>query len=127
ARLRRPRLANRWRLQLKESGRGPRREKPKVVVDTSVLVAGVFWQGSARDCLVGFARRQFEMFVTDPILHEYAETAWEVKIEEGLALNPQPWLNWVSHRATILTPITLIEPVSADCGDDKFIECALAA
>ena len=42
-------------------------------------------------------------------------------------MNPQPWLNWVSHRATILTPVTLMERVSADRDDDKFIECALAA
>ena len=44
-----------------------------------------------------------------------------------MAQNPQPWLNWISSRATILLPITLTEAVSADPDDEKFLECALAA
>ena len=103
------------------------REKPRAVIDTSVFVAALFWQGSARECLVRFARRQFEMFVTELVLEEYAETAWELKIEENLAQNPQPWLNWISSRATILAPVSLTDRVSADPDDDKFIECAVAA
>jgi putative PIN family toxin of toxin-antitoxin system len=110
---------------LKESGRA--REKPRAIIDTSVFVAAIFWQGSARECLVRFARRQFQMFVTELILEEYAATAWDLKLEEDLAQNPQPWLNWISSRATILAPVTLAEPVSADPEDEKFLECALAA
>ena len=90
------------------------REKIRAVIDTSVFVAGVFWQGSARDCLVRFARRQFELVVSEPILHEYAETAWEVKIGENLALNPQPWLNWIANRATLFLAAPLDQPVSVD-------------
>ena len=108
-------------------GSGRAREKPRAVIDTSVFVAAVFWEGSARECLVRFARRQFQLFLTEPVLQEYAETAWELKLQEHLVQNPQPWLNWISSRATILTPVPLAEPVSADPDDDKFLECALAA
>jgi hypothetical protein len=98
--------ANKWPPQSSEFERV--REKLKVVIDTSVFVAAIFWQGSARDCLVRFARREFEIVVSDPILREFAETAWELKVEEDLAQNPQPWLNWINSRATItrqwLTP-----------------------
>ncbi|MCI0537812.1 MAG: PIN domain-containing protein [Verrucomicrobiales bacterium] len=90
-------------------------------------MAAIFWRGSARECLVRFARRQFQMFVTESVLEEYAETAWELKIKEHLVQNPQPWLNWIGSRATILAPVTLAEPVSADPDDDQFLECALAA
>ena len=41
-------------------------------------------------------------------------------------MNPQPWLNWIENRATVLLPVPLRQPVSADADDDKFIECALA-
>jgi predicted nucleic acid-binding protein len=92
-----------------------------------VFVAGVFWRGPAQECLVRFARREFEAVASESILQEYAETAWELKFEEGFALNPQPWLNWISNRATILAPVPLNEPVSPDPDDDKFVECALAA
>ncbi len=67
------------------------------------------------------------MFVTELVPEEYAETTWELKLEEHLLQNPQPWLNWISSRATVLAPVTLAEPVSADPDDDKFLECALAA
>jgi putative PIN family toxin of toxin-antitoxin system len=90
-------------------------------------VAAIFWRGSARECLARFARRQFQSFVSEVILQEYAETAWELKLEEHLAQDPQPWLNWISNRATVLAPVTLDEPVSPDPDDDKFVECALAA
>ena len=103
------------------------REKRKAVIDTNVFVAAIFWRGSARECLVRFARREFEAVVSEAILREYAETAWELKIEENLPQNPQPWLNWFQNRATIFDPVALSEPVSADPDDDKFIECALAA
>jgi predicted nucleic acid-binding protein len=73
-------------------GCGPARqdEKIRAVIDTSVLVAAIFWRGSARDCLVRFARREFEAFVSEDIQREYAETAWDLKIEKKLPQNPQP-------------------------------------
>ena len=64
---------------MKESGRG--REKPKAILDTNVVVAAIFWQGSARECLARFARRQFQVFVSEAILEEYSETAWDLRIE----------------------------------------------
>ena len=110
---------------MKESGRA--REKIRAVIDANVFVSAIFWQDSARECLVRFARRQFQAFVTEVVLEEYAETAWDVKFEERLPQNPQPWLNWISSRATVLSPVALTGPVSPDPDDDKFIECALAA
>jgi predicted nucleic acid-binding protein len=64
--------------------------------------------------LVRFARREFEAIVSEEILREFAETAWELKIEEGLEQNPQPWLNWFSARATMMAPSPLNAPVSSD-------------
>jgi predicted nucleic acid-binding protein len=112
---------------LRESARGPASEKPKAVLDTNVFVAGIFWRGNARQCLLRFARREFQMFVSEPVLREYAETAWELKIEENLQQDPQPWLNWITSRATIVAPVELTQPVSSDADDDQFIEAALAA
>jgi hypothetical protein len=44
------------------------REKLRAVVDTNVFVAGIFWLGAARECLVRFARREFEAVVSETIL-----------------------------------------------------------
>jgi uncharacterized protein len=118
-------LANNWRQPLRGSAHV--REKPRAVIDTNVFVAAIFWRGSARECLARFARRQFYLFVTESLLQEYAETAWELKLEEHLPQNPQPWLNWITSRAAILAATGLTSQVSTDPDDDKFIECALAA
>jgi putative PIN family toxin of toxin-antitoxin system len=109
---------------LSEFGRA--REKLKPVVDTNVFVSAIFWRGWARECLARFAHREFEIIVSEEILREFAETAWELKIELDLPQNPQPWLNWLNARATIMAPVRFTEPVCSDPEDDKFIGCALA-
>ena len=101
--------------------------KLRAVVDTNVFVAAIFWRSMARECLARFARREFEAVVSEAILREFAETAWDLKIEEELPQNPQPWLNWINGRATIIAPTPLNELVCPDADDEKFIECAVAA
>jgi predicted nucleic acid-binding protein len=46
-----------------------------VVFDTSVVASAIFWHTStARRCLIGLARRRFNLVVTAEIEREYATT-----------------------------------------------------
>ena len=55
------------------------------------------------ECLARFARREFEVVVSEPIsFGSLRRLAWELKIEEDLRQDPQPWLNWINGRATIM-------------------------
>ena len=98
-----------------------------VVLDTGVIVSGIFWRNEPRRCLVALGKRRFTLAVTEPVLDEYVSTVWDVKREEELALNPAPWLQWLAACARCVTPGPLPKQTCRDARDDKFLACALAA
>ncbi|HEV8574025.1 MAG TPA: putative toxin-antitoxin system toxin component, PIN family [Dehalococcoidia bacterium] len=97
------------------------------MIDTGVVVAGIFWRNEPRQCLAALARRRFRLLVTDAILREYQRVVWEVKDEEGLELDPGPALTWIQRKARRIQPVELPQPTCRDSGDDKFLECALVS
>lgn len=96
------------------------------VLDTNVVVSGIFWKGSPYRCLLAFANRKFQIAVTSGILEEYLETAFEVKTGHNLDADPIPTLRWIESKANIFEP-ALLAKTSRDEDDDAFIACALAA
>lgn len=99
----------------------------KVVFDTGVIVAGIYWRSEPRRCLAALARRRFQLFVTKPILDEYQRVALELKSEENLTVDPEPALAWIQRKARLVNPVRLTRPACRDPEDEKFLECALAA
>ena len=96
------------------------------VLDTGVVVAGIYWKAEPHRCLVAFARRQFSMALTETVFEEYVRVAWRVKREERLLVNPEPWLNFLRDKAKFFVPTPLTKPICRDPKDDPFITCALA-
>ena len=96
-----------------------------VVLDTNVVVSGIFWRGDSRKCLVLWAKRRFQLAITTAIFEEYCEIARRVgrKIPR---VNPQPWLNWIQSKAKVYDPAPLGKRRSRDPEDDPFLACALA-
>ena len=80
---------------MNESGRG--HEKVRAVIDTSVFVAGLYWQGSARECLVRFARREFQWFATSAVLQEFASL---------LSVCPSWLSNGCTAHSAVATPVS---------------------
>lgn len=94
----------------------------KIVVDTNVLISGIFFGGFPRRILTSIISRQLTACATTEIINEYEE------IVEEMVNRKQGHLN-----RTILAPLIqtmeIIEPVShievcRDPDDDKFLECA---
>lgn len=98
-----------------------------VVLDTGVVVAGIYWRNEPRRCLAALARRRFALVATESILEEYERVAWELKREEDLAADPAPALAWLRRKARRVEAMPLPSPVCRDGSDEKFLECALAA
>ena len=98
-----------------------------VVIDTGVIVAAIFWRNEPRRCLAAFARRRFQLYVTDSILEEYERVALKLKAEECLTLDPAPALAWILRKAQRIHPVRLPRFTCRDPQDDKFLECAIAA
>ena len=94
----------------------------RIVVDTNVLISGLFFGGFPRRILTSIINKQLTAWATTEIINEYEE------IVEEMIDRKQGHLN-----RTILAPLIqtmeIIEPVShievcRDPDDDKFLECA---
>jgi putative PIN family toxin of toxin-antitoxin system len=96
-----------------------------VVVDTNVVISAIFWPGESRDCLVLWARREFDLALSIPIFEEYCEVAHRLgrRIRE---VNPEPWLRWIERKAKVYEPAPLGRQRTRDPDDDPFLACALA-
>jgi uncharacterized protein len=98
----------------------------KAVLDTNILVSGVFFGGVPRQILEAWAEGRFELVLTPSIFDEYVRTC------ERLAA-ARPSLAYEAVLATVVGHGTLIadpaghEPITSDPDDDKFMLCARSA
>ena len=97
-----------------------------LVLDTGVLVAGLYWRNEAHQCLRAWEQGVFHLVGSDSILEEYERVARRVKQQEDLPGDPEPLLRLVRERAFWVVPDPLVRSVCRDPKDDKFIEAALA-
>ena len=98
-----------------------------LVMDTGVLVSGLYWFNEAHQCLRAWEQGIFHLVASDAIFDEYQRVARRVKEREGLAGDPEPTLRLIRKHALWVAPEPLGRPVCRDAKDDKFIEAALAA
>ena len=98
-----------------------------IVLDTRVLVAGVFWRHEPHSCLKAWLNGLICPAASEDILAEYERVLHEVKQEQGSDTDVASWLDTMRASALWVTPVKLREPICRDRHDDKFIEAALAA
>ncbi|MBI2885343.1 MAG: putative toxin-antitoxin system toxin component, PIN family [Candidatus Omnitrophica bacterium] len=98
----------------------------KVVLDTNVLVSGVFWAGSAGRILELWAKDKFEVVVSPEILREYTRLLAEFERADvsGLA---DAWTVFIAQHATVINLTGHPPRLCRDPDDDKFLHCALSA
>ena len=97
----------------------------KAVIDTNVLISGVFWSGTPARILEHWSQGSFEMAVSEPILQEYRRVLVEISAGRRHDL-VQRWLLHIARYAQVVS-IDAHVHLSVDPDDDKFIECALAS
>jgi len=97
----------------------------KVVVDTNVLISGVFFGGMPSRVLEAWRDGRIGLVMSPEILEEYRRVGEELEAQfPGVSL--APLLALLVMTAEIIEAPGLPEPVSRDPDDDKFIACALA-
>jgi putative PIN family toxin of toxin-antitoxin system len=99
----------------------------RAVYDCNVLLSGIGWNGSARNCLKLVASRRVFLFVTGAILTEYETVIPEVLAEELPEVDPHPKLAWIRLKSQLVEPFPVGKRRSRDAKDDIYLECALAA
>ncbi len=100
----------------------------RVVLDTNVLLSGIFFGGLPGRLLDAWQRGQLALVLSPAILAEYhragaALAARYPSVEAAL----DPILALLAQAATIVNAPELPAAVSADPDDDKFLACALAS
>ena len=97
------------------------------VIDTGVLVSGVFWRHEPHRVLLAWKCGLLTPVVSPPIFGEYERVLEDVRRIEGFTTDLSPWLEALRIAAMWVSPSPLARKLCRDPSDDKFIEAALAS
>ena len=97
----------------------------KIVLDTNVLVSGIFFSGPPFEILQAWFNRTIQFVLSVEILDEYR------RVSMGLArqfpeIDISSFLDFVTVNSMMIETPPLPVPVCEDPDDDKFIACAIA-
>ena len=98
----------------------------KAVVDTNVLISGIFFDGPPARILQACLHGQLEFVVSHEILEEYFEVCERLSFRYP-TVDITQILTLIVQNCHIVDPLPLPESASSDEDDDKFIACALAS
>lgn len=99
-----------------------------VVLDTNVVISGVFFGGVPSRILEAWNRGGFDWVVSTEVLEEYRRIGAELAVRypaRQAAIDAV--LSAVRTRATVVHAPALAEPLSVDPDDDKFFALARTA
>ena len=98
----------------------------RVIIDTNVLVSGIFWQGVPARILEAWVERRFRLVVSTSILEEYQAVIHQLEKKYPSVTVSRTILQAVGLYADIVEPVKLAEQVCTDPNDDKFLAAALS-
>jgi putative PIN family toxin of toxin-antitoxin system len=98
----------------------------KIVVDTNVLMSGIFFGGTSGRVVDALKLGQVTLSASPSIIEEYRRVAEELESTYG-DLGAPSLVTLVASRAEIVDAPGLTETVCRDPDDDKLLACALAA
>lgn len=95
----------------------------KVVLDTNVLISGIFFGGPPRAVLDAWVAGRFELMVSPLMVDEYVRTCDRLSASYE-DLEYQSILASIIGHGTLVPDVSDSDPVTADPDDDKFMLCA---
>ena len=97
----------------------------KVVLDTNVVISGLFFGGIPRVILSDWSDGRFQLVLSVEILQEYERVAGELDTKyQTLDDDWEQVLRLIALNATFVAARPLKKQVCADPKDDKFLACA---
>jgi putative PIN family toxin of toxin-antitoxin system len=98
----------------------------KVVIDTNVIISGVFFGGPPALILKAWHDGILQLVVSSEILEEYYEVCERISVRYP-DVDITRILVLIAHYSQVVEAPPLAEQVSRDSDDDKFIACAVAS
>jgi putative PIN family toxin of toxin-antitoxin system len=100
----------------------------RIVLDTNVLVSGIFFGGVPGRILSAWAAGDVELVVSPEILDEYRRVGTELGARHSdVAAAFEPVMALLAMNASFVDAPPLADPVSDDPADDKFLAAAFAS
>jgi uncharacterized protein len=98
----------------------------KVIIDTNVIVSGIFFKGIPFQVLDAWRKDNFQLIVSHEILNEYQQVASRLS-EIHKEIDIHGFLDLIAVKAEMCFSLALPMQVTADPKDEKFISCAIAS
>lgn len=97
----------------------------RIVLDTNVLISGIFFSGPPYRILDAWRGSQFTLVISETIFAEYQRVASELSRQfPDAELNS--FLALLLAESLMVQEVELKEQICTDPDDDKFLACALA-
>jgi putative PIN family toxin of toxin-antitoxin system len=97
----------------------------KVVLDTNVVISGIFFSGNPARILQAWADGRFELVASVDILTEYHRVAERLS-QQFPTIEIMPILDLITRETRIVDAATVSDSACDDPDDLKFLACALA-
>ena len=97
----------------------------KVVLDTNVLISGIFFTGPPYKILKAWKDQKFQILLSQEILEEYKRVAQEIS-RKFPSIDIDEILDLVAFYAELVDTSKIKVKTCRDPTDDKFLACALA-
>jgi len=98
----------------------------KVVLDTNVLVSGIFFSGPPAEILNAWHKGHVQFALTSEIIDEYFRVA-DILYSKFAGVEISPILTLIITHSEIIQTSPLSRQVCEDPDDDKFLACALGS
>ena len=98
----------------------------KVIIDTNVLISGIFFGGPPVKILKAWRLGKLKLVVSPEILEEYFVVCERISVRYP-DIDIAPILVLIARNSQVVESPPLAEQVSRDMDDDKFIACAIAS
>jgi putative PIN family toxin of toxin-antitoxin system len=97
----------------------------KVVLDTNVLMSGIFFAGTPARILEAWVEGRFDILASVDILTEYSRVAVRLT-KQYPAVDVYPVLDLIIRESRIIEPIPVPATACDDEDDVKFLACAIS-
>jgi putative PIN family toxin of toxin-antitoxin system len=106
------------------------RRKPRLVIDTNVVVSALLWGGKPLELLALAEQGEARLYASPPLLAELKKTIGKPKLARVLAASGRSAEEHVADYRRLVTLMRRALPAGAwsrDPDDDRVVACALAA
>jgi len=97
----------------------------RVVLDTNVLISGIFFTGPPSRVLEAWAEGRLDLIASLDVLAEYRRVSERLQ-RQFPSVKVQPILDLVTRESRIVEPAPVPPSACSDPDDLKFLACAIA-